>query len=92
MTNGISRENGKSHVPGDLDPDPSSSDSLSKNLIRRNISIPVNRSKIKAIRIKIVGNTRKMTHQTHRQDIMIRPKTMITDAKDVKIRAIGKWI
>ena len=48
-------------VPGDPDPDPSSSDSSLKNIIRRMIEIPVNQLKGNVIRRKSVGNTRNRT-------------------------------
>ena len=41
------------------------------------------------IRRKSVVNTKKMIRQTHhRATIMIHPKTVITDANDVKEKAI----
>ena len=86
-----SEQTGKAHVPGDLDPDPSSSDSSSKQ-IRRMIAIPVNKLKRNVIRRKIVGNTRNRTRKTHRRAILIRVTTVTKYTSGVKRRATGKRI
>ena len=55
------------------------------------IAIPVNQTKINAIKRKSVRKTRKITRQTHhRANILIRPKIVIKDANNVRLRAIGK--
>ena len=64
-----------------------------RNLIRRMIAISVNQIKSNAIIRKSNGKTRNMNHQTHhRVAILIRPMIVITDANDVRGRAIGKII
>ena len=80
-----SEQNGKAHVPGELDPDPSlpesqsnksnlSNDSNYSKLIKKKSDKNKNRHK----------NNKNITRQTHRQAIMIHPKTVTTDARDVK--------
>ena len=75
-------ENGKSNVPGDLDPDPSFSDSSKKSNLLNEINSSKSKKK-KRDKKKNIGKTRKMTCQTHRRaTILIRPMIVITDAKD----------
>ena len=72
-------ENGKGHVLDKPDPDPLLSDlSLKKK---------------KHDKKKSVVKTGKMTRQTHhRATVLIRPKTVITDANNVRGKEIGKMI
>ena len=52
-----------------------------------------NQIKTDAIRRKSVVNTGKITRQTHNQaTILIHPKTVVTDAHDVRGKVIGKSI
>ena len=54
------------------------------------IAILVNKKKINEIRRKRVGKTRKINFLNHHQaTIMISPMIVITDANDVRGRAIG---
>ena len=86
-------ENGKSHIPGDPDLDPSSSDSSLKTFNSLNDRNSSKSKKRNAIRRKNVRKTRKMILQTHHlSKIMIRPTIVITDANYVRGRAIGKRI
>ena len=62
LTTDLTEQNGKAQIPGDPDPDPSLSDSSFKNLMT---AIPVNKLKTKAIKRKIIRNTRNRTRQTH---------------------------
>ena len=85
-------QNRKVHIPGEPDPDPSTSDSSSK---KYNSLKDINYSKSnknKSIRRKSVVNTRNRTPQTRRQAILILPTTVTTEASDVKRRAIGKRV
>ena len=54
------------------------------------IPIPVNKSKRKVIRRKIVRNTINMKRQTHCRAILIRPTAVTIDASNVKRRATKK--
>ena len=46
-----------------------------------------------AIKRNSIKNTRNMTRQTHRQDILIRSTKVTINARDIQIlRAIGKMI
>ena len=74
----FSKENGKGHVPDNLDPDPSLLDSSSK--------------KKKRNKKKNVVNTGNITRQTHHQAILIHPRVVIIDTPDVRGKAIGKSI
>ena len=56
---------------------------------RKNL-IPVNQIKRNAIKRKSVVNTRNRKLQNHRWEILIRLMTVITYARDIKRRAIGK--
>ena len=87
-----SEKNGKVHVPGDPDPEPSSSDLSSKNLIHRMMTIPVNQLKRNSIRRKSVVNTRNMTCQNYFQSILLFLTTVNTYANDITRIAIGKRI
>ena len=60
------------------------------NLILRGIEIPVNILKRRSIRRKSVRKTGNTTRHTHRQEILIRPTTVTTDASEVKRRSIRK--
>ena len=62
------------------------------NMIRLMIASTENPKARNAITRKSVVNTRNRTNQTHRQAIPIRLTTVTTDARNVKIRAIGKSI
>ena len=50
----MTEQNGKVHVPGEPDPNPSLPDSQSKNWIRQMIAIKVNQIRRKAIRRKAI--------------------------------------
>ena len=63
-----------------------------RNLIFQMTPIQVNQIKRNAIRRKNVKNKINRTRQTHRRAILIRPTTVITDANDVRGRAIGSKI
>ena len=81
-------DNEKGHVPDNLDPEPSSSDSSLKKSFSDLSSKKNNRDKKKN-----VVKTGKMTCQTHlRSTIQTRPMTVITDASGIKRRAIRKRI
>ena len=63
----LPEKNGRAHVTGDPDPDPSLSDSSSKKyLIYRMTKIHVNKIKRNAIIRKSIRNTKKRTCQAHR--------------------------
>ena len=56
------------------------------NLIRLITKNTANTKSKNAIKVKIVENTRNRNFQTHRRVIMILPKTVTIDARDIKIR------
>ena len=88
----LPEQNGKYHVPGERDPDPSSSDS---SLNKSNSSKDSNSSKfVKKESDKNIFfvNTKNMTHWTHHQAILIHPTTVTTCASDVKKNPFGKGI
>ena len=77
-------QNGKAHVPGDLDLDLSLSESLSnKSNFSKDINSSVSNKK-KRDKKKIFGNTRKTTCHTHCQAILICPKTLTIDRSGKK--------
>ena len=90
ITNGVSCEKRKTHIPGELDPDPSSSDSLSHKSNSPKDSNYSKSSKKKAIRRKSVINTKKRTRQNHHRSILIRPTTVTTYAKQQKKKSHQK--